>query len=64
MKKNILLVVGSTLIENRPYYHYILRQVSHALNPIDEIIQINSNKLLLTLENTLRNDVKRQLYDR
>jgi nicotinamide-nucleotide amidase len=57
MKKNILLIVGSALIENRPYYHYILRQISQALNPIDEIIQINSNKLLLTLENTLSKDV-------
>lgn len=58
MKKNIVLILGSGVIENRPFYHYVLREVSSTLNQIDEIIQINSNKLLVTLEKILNEDVE------
>ena len=57
MKKNIVLFVGANLVENRPFYHYILREVSHNISQIDQIIQINSNKFLVTIEKILSDDL-------
>lgn len=57
MKKNIVLFVGANLVENRPFYHYILREISQSISHIDEIIQINSNKFLITIEKVLSDEV-------
>ncbi|MGM0623907.1 MAG: CinA family protein [Campylobacterota bacterium] len=50
MKKNILLIIGNAAVANNPFYQYILRCVDTEVDYLDEIININSNKLLITLE--------------
>jgi len=57
MKKNVILFVGANLVENRPFYRYILREISQSISHIDEIIQISSNKFLITIEKILADKV-------
>ncbi len=50
MKKNILLIVGSSIADNELFYRYLLRSVYQSIDWLDEIITIDSNKFLQTIK--------------